>query len=105
MEQSNFHNYQVLRMKDAPDIDVHLVPAAGDPAEGVGESGVPPLAPAVANAIFSATGKRVRRVPMGKSVEAKSKLPWIAPRNVALQFLNGLLLTRDHPFHQVANGD
>ena len=66
VEQSNFHNYQVLRMKDAPEIQVHIVPAQGDPAHGVGEAGVPPLAPAVANAIFAATGKRVRRLPMGK---------------------------------------
>jgi isoquinoline 1-oxidoreductase subunit beta len=66
VQQSNFHNYQVLRMKDAPEIQVHLVPAQGDPADGVGEAGVPPLAPAVANAIFAATGKRVRRLPMGR---------------------------------------
>ena len=65
-EQSNFHNYQVLRMKDAPEIEVHLVPAEGDPAHGVGEAGVPPLAPAVANAIFAATGKRVRRLPISR---------------------------------------
>ena len=66
--QSNFHDYQVLRMKDAPAIEVHLVPATGDPARGVGEAGVPPLAPAVANAIFAATGKRVRRLPISKIV-------------------------------------
>ena len=66
VQESNFHNYQVLRMKDAPEIQVHLVPAQGDPADGVGEAGVPPLAPAVANAIFAATGKRVRRLPMGR---------------------------------------
>jgi isoquinoline 1-oxidoreductase subunit beta len=66
VEQSNFHNYQVLRMKDAPEIQVHLVPAEGGPADGVGEAGVPPLAPAVANAIFAATGKRVRRLPIPK---------------------------------------
>jgi isoquinoline 1-oxidoreductase subunit beta len=64
VQESNFHNYQVLRMKDAPEIQVHLIPAEGDPADGVGESGVPPLAPAVANAIFAATGKRVRRLPI-----------------------------------------
>ena len=68
IEQSNFHNYQVLRMKDSPAIQVHIVPAAGDPADGVGEAGVPPLAPAVANAIFAATGKRVRRLPVSKIV-------------------------------------
>ena len=64
IEQSNFNNYQVLRMNDAPDIEVHLVPGDGDPRGGVGESGVPPLAPAVANAIFAATGKRARRLPI-----------------------------------------
>ena len=45
---------------------VHLLPGDGDPADGVGEAGVPPLAPAVANAIFAATGKRVRRLPILK---------------------------------------
>ncbi|HEY1949157.1 MAG TPA: molybdopterin cofactor-binding domain-containing protein [Bryobacteraceae bacterium] len=66
VEQSNFDKYQVLRMKDAPDIEVHLVPGGSDPHGGVGEGGVPPLAPAVANAIFAATGKRVRRLPILK---------------------------------------
>lgn len=66
VEQSNFNNYQVLRMKAAPDIEVHLVPGADKPARGVGEGGVPPLAPAVANAIFAATGKRIRRLPILK---------------------------------------
>ena len=74
VEQTNFHNYLVLRMKDAPDIQVYLIPGGAEPADGVGEAGVPPLAPAVANAIFAATGKRVRRLPVSKqnlkSVEA-----------------------------------
>jgi isoquinoline 1-oxidoreductase beta subunit len=64
VEQSNFHNYLVLRMKDAPDIQVYLMPGGAEPAHGVGEAGVPPLAPAVANAIFAATGRRVRRLPV-----------------------------------------
>ncbi len=64
--QSNFDSYQVLRMKDAPDIEVHLVSGGSEPASGVGEAGVPPLAPAVANAIFAATGKRMRRLPILK---------------------------------------
>lgn len=68
IEQSNFHNYEVLRMKDAPDIEVHLVPGDGGPRGGVGEGGVPALAPAVTNAIFAATGKRVRRLPILKIV-------------------------------------
>ncbi|MBF5039821.1 xanthine dehydrogenase family protein molybdopterin-binding subunit [Methylophilus sp. 13] len=64
VEQSNFHNYQVLRMKDMPKVDVHIVPST-EKMGGVGEPGVPPLAPAVTNAIFAATGKRIRRLPIG----------------------------------------
>jgi len=63
VEQHNFNDYKVLRMADAPEIDVHLVPGGGRPG-GMGETGVPPLAPAVANAIFAATGKRIRRLPI-----------------------------------------
>ena len=63
VRQSNFHDYKVLRMDQAPDIEVHLV-AGGLPPEGMGEPGVPPLAPAVANAVFAATGKRLRRLPV-----------------------------------------
>ena len=62
--QSNFHDYQVLRMKDMPKVDVHIV-ASTEKMGGVGEPGVPPLAPAVANAVFAATGKRIRRLPIG----------------------------------------
>ena len=62
--QSNFHDYEVLRMSDAPPvIEVHIVPSA-EPPGGCGELGVPPAAPAVANAIFAATGKRIRRLPI-----------------------------------------
>ncbi|MDF0379254.1 xanthine dehydrogenase family protein molybdopterin-binding subunit [Methylophilus sp. YYY-1] len=64
VEQSNFHNYQVLRMKDMPKVEVHIVPST-EKMGGVGEPGVPPLAPAVTNAIFAATGKRIRRLPIG----------------------------------------
>jgi isoquinoline 1-oxidoreductase beta subunit len=64
VEQSNFHDYEVLRMSDAPPvIEVHIVPSA-EPPGGCGEPGVPPAAPALANAIFAATGKRVRRLPI-----------------------------------------
>jgi isoquinoline 1-oxidoreductase beta subunit len=62
--QSNFHDYQVLRMKDMPKVEVHIVPST-EKMGGVGEPGVPPLAPAVANAVFAATGKRLRRLPIG----------------------------------------
>lgn len=62
--QSNFHDYQVLRMKDMPKVEVHIV-KSNEKMGGVGEPGVPPLAPAVANAVFAATGKRIRRLPIG----------------------------------------
>jgi isoquinoline 1-oxidoreductase beta subunit len=64
VEQSNFHDYEVLRMSDAPaEIDVHIVPST-DPPGGCGEPGVPPIAAALGNAIFAATGKRIRRLPI-----------------------------------------
>jgi len=61
VEQGNFDGYQVLRMSDAPDVEVHIVASNAAPG-GMGETGVPPLAPAVANAVFAATGKRIRRL-------------------------------------------
>jgi isoquinoline 1-oxidoreductase beta subunit len=64
VEQSNFHDYEVLRMNDAPPvIEVHIVPGGDEPG-GCGEPGVPPIAPAVANALFAASGIRVRRLPV-----------------------------------------
>jgi isoquinoline 1-oxidoreductase beta subunit len=64
IEQSNYHDYQVLRITDVPaQIQVHLVESDAPPA-GVGEPGVPPVAPAVANAIFAATGERRRELPL-----------------------------------------
>ncbi len=62
--QSNFDDYRVLRMKEMPRVEVHIV-ASEAPPTGVGEPGVPPIAPAVANALFAATGKRPRRLPLG----------------------------------------
>jgi isoquinoline 1-oxidoreductase beta subunit len=71
IDQSNFHDYEVLRMSDAPgQIDVHIVPST-DPPGGCGEPGVPPVAPAVANAIFAATGKRIRHLPI-RSADLRS---------------------------------
>ncbi len=64
VQQSNFHDYEVLRMSDSPPvIEVHVVSGSEAPG-GCGEPGVPPIAPAVANAIFAATGKRIRRLPI-----------------------------------------
>jgi len=61
--QSNFHDYRMLRLAEMPQVEVHLVPSEGPPG-GVGEAALPALAPAVCNAIFAATGKRIRRLPI-----------------------------------------
>ena len=67
VQQSNFHNYRVLRLNESPEIiDVHIVDS-NDKMGGVGEPGFPPTAPAVANAIFAATGKRIRKLPFGET--------------------------------------
>lgn len=67
VQQSNFNDYPVLRMPDAPrEIRIHLQPAGFEvPPGGVGEPGLPPIAPALCNAIFAATGRRLRRLPIG----------------------------------------
>ena len=62
VEQDNFDTYPVLRMAQMPQVDVHIVSSTAAPT-GVGEPGLPPLAPAVANALFAASGKRYRRLP------------------------------------------
>jgi isoquinoline 1-oxidoreductase subunit beta len=61
--ESNFHDYSMLRMTDAPDIVVHIMPST-EPPGGIGEPGTPPIAAAVANAVFAATGKRIRSLPI-----------------------------------------
>jgi isoquinoline 1-oxidoreductase beta subunit len=63
VKQSNFNDYPLLRMRDMPRVEVHLVESADSP-HGVGEPAVPPIAPAVANAIFQATGTRLRSMPL-----------------------------------------
>jgi isoquinoline 1-oxidoreductase beta subunit len=67
VEQSNFHDYQILRMNEAPEIFVTIV-NSGEQMGGAGEPGTPPIAPAVANAIYAATGKRVRKLPIAKNL-------------------------------------
>jgi isoquinoline 1-oxidoreductase beta subunit len=64
-KQSNFNDYPVLRMNEMPVVEVHLVKSAENPG-GVGEPGTPPIAPAVANAIFALTGQRHRKLPLAK---------------------------------------
>jgi isoquinoline 1-oxidoreductase beta subunit len=70
VEQSNFDGYQVLRINDAPEVEVHII-SGGDEIGGMGETAVPPLAPAVANAVFAATGTRLRRLPVDPAKLAK----------------------------------
>lgn len=66
IEQDNFNGYRVLRINEMPTVEVHIVPSA-EPPTGVGEPGVAPLGPAVANAIFAATGKRRYVLPFSKA--------------------------------------
>lgn len=69
IEQNNFDGYQVLRMNEMPKVEVHIVPST-EPPTGVGEPGVAPIGPAVANAVFAATGKRMHALPFLKAGEA-----------------------------------
>lgn len=66
VQQSNFHNYEPTRIREMPVVEVHIVPST-EPPSGIGEPGVPPLAPAVGNAIAAATGKRMYRMPFSLS--------------------------------------
>ena len=66
VDQDNFDGYEPIRIDDMPDIEVHIVPSSAPPT-GVGEPGVPPIGPAVANAIFAATGKMPEELPLTRS--------------------------------------
>jgi isoquinoline 1-oxidoreductase beta subunit len=70
VRQRNFHDYPMLRIHEMPTVEVHIVPSS-EKMGGVGETGVPPIAPAVANAVFAITGKRIRRLPI-RSEELRS---------------------------------
>ena len=63
IQQSNFDDFPILTMVETPDIEVHLIDSQESPT-GIGETGVPPIAPAVVNALSIATGKRIRRLPI-----------------------------------------
>ena len=67
-EQTNFHQYEAVRMGQSPKIHVRVLEGGG-PIRGVGEPGTPPAAPALANAIFNATGKRIRELPLRKHID------------------------------------
>jgi isoquinoline 1-oxidoreductase beta subunit len=63
-EQSTYSDFAVARMKDAPEIEMYLVPSDRPEPSGMGEPPVPPIVPAIVNAVFAATGKRIRRLPL-----------------------------------------
>jgi len=64
--QANFDSYEMLKLAQMPAIEVHVI-ESGARIGGIGELGVPPIAPAVTNAVFAATGKRIRQLPLVKS--------------------------------------
>jgi isoquinoline 1-oxidoreductase beta subunit len=63
VDQANFNDYRLLRMREVPRIDVHFV-ESGEAPSGLGEPPVSPVAPAVANAIYAASGRRIRKLPL-----------------------------------------
>ncbi len=67
-QQTGFRDYPLLTIAETPEIEVHIMPSR-EPPSGAGECGVPPVAPAIANAVFAATGKRIRRLPMASSAQ------------------------------------
>jgi isoquinoline 1-oxidoreductase beta subunit len=71
VQQSNFSDYRILRMNESPPIEVHLVKNTEKPG-GMGEPATAATAPALANAVFAATGKRIRRLPIQKALQASS---------------------------------
>jgi isoquinoline 1-oxidoreductase beta subunit len=66
VEQTNFDGYEVLTLEEMPKVEVHILPSTEKPM-GVGEPGVPPIGPAVANAVFALTGKRIRALPLSRT--------------------------------------
>ena len=78
VQQSNFHDFRILRIDEMPRVEVHIVPSAAPPT-GVGEPGVPPIAPAVANAWLALGGAPVRRLPFSRLACRRAALVMTAP--------------------------
>jgi len=74
VEQNNFYDYKMLRMNEMPMVEVHIMPST-EKHGGVGEPGTPPIAPAFVNAIFAATGNRVRSLPIKPTDLVRGKRP------------------------------
>jgi len=79
VEQSNFHDYRILRMNEAPVVEVHIVKSA-EPPGGMGEAGTSCVVAAVTNAIFAATGKRVRKLPVDEGALKQTVQRSAAPK-------------------------
>ena len=75
VQQSNFNDYRMLRIDQAPKIDIHLI-SSGEPPGGIGETGTTAGPPALRNALYAATGIALRRLPIDREVLAGRKAPW-----------------------------
>jgi isoquinoline 1-oxidoreductase beta subunit len=64
VQQSNFPDYEMVKLAQAPDIEVHIIESGIEHLGGIGEPGTPPIAPAVANAVYALTGTRIRELPI-----------------------------------------
>ena len=107
VDQANYDTYTPLRIDAMPEVEVHIVPSIERPT-GVGEPGVPPIGPAVANAIYAATAKRVRQLPIAKACQGRDQCDQRSPkpgwsrRSVALQGIAAVQLALDSPASTLA---